>query len=240
MLKRMLLTLLVSFSLGGCGLMSQKRAELSPTREAGGLGELVTLPAQLRTVTVKKTNNSLWTCAEPGPDVALSDTFKLVSGISAENTVSATDGETNSSANTSRKLGATNDLQTTTTALELAGRTQTVLLAREFMFRTCEAAANGWLKPEHVQANHAKVIENITKLIESDKAKADTQKAKAETAATAAAAALDEKILQSGAAAVKAALVNACTNTLAQCLSKPGIDDKGKAACQTAFIGCIK
>lgn len=240
MLKKTLLALFISSILGGCGLLPQKHAELSPSRETIGLGEVVTLPAQLRTISIKKKDNSFIACSEPGPDVALSDTFKLVTGISADNSTGATDGTTNSSANSTQKIGVNNDLQASTAALELAGRTQVVLLAREFMFRTCEAASNGWLTSEIVQKNHEKVIDNITKLIESDKAKADTAKAKAETVASAAAAALDDKILQSGASAVKAAIVNACTNTLVQCLSKPNIDDKGKTACQSSFTECIK
>ena len=92
----------------------------------------------------------------------------------------------------------------------------------------------------HLRLCKETMIDNITKLIESDKAKADTAKAKAETVATATAAALDDKILQSGASAVKAAIVNACTKTLVQCLSTPNIDDKGKTTCQSSFTECIK
>lgn len=68
-------------------------------------------------------------------------------------------------------------------ALELAGRTQVVLLAREFLCRNCEARANGWLKDEQFYASQDKIITQIADMIKADKAKAETDKAKAETVA---------------------------------------------------------
>jgi hypothetical protein len=231
--------------LSSCGLMPQKHAELAPSRETIGLGEVVTLPAQLRILEVKKYNSSVTMCAEPVPDVALSDTFKLITGAVSDSSATAKTNLSNGTTNTTsddlkNKIDLKNDLQTATTALELAGRTQLVLLAREFMFRTCEAAANGWIDGPNVLANQKAVIDSITKLADSDKTKADTAKTKADTEAKVTAAALDDKVLQSTSASMKTALVNACTNNLVDCVSKPKIDDKAKAACQVSFNECMK
>jgi len=239
MKQRMLVVLLLS-SLSGCALTPQKHAELSPTNEMKGLGEIVTLPAQLRTIGIKKNNNTFVSCAEPGPDVALSDTFKMITGITSDTSASASNGTNNSSTSATNKSGISNDLQLTTTALELAGRTQTVLLAREFMFRTCEAAANGWIDSVVVKDNHTKIIDGITNLIKSENTKAETARTKAETDAKVATIILDEKVLKIGGEAVRAVIVNACADALTQCISKPELDEKGKAACQAAFITCTK
>lgn len=233
-------SILLLVSVGGCSLVPQKHAELSPSNEMKGLGEIVTLPAQLRTVGIKKHQNTFISCAEPGPDVALSDTFKLITGITSDTSANANDGATNSNTSASNKFGINNDLQLTTTALELAGRTQTVLLAREFMFRTCEAAANGWIDNTVVKSNHEKIIDGIANLIKNENTKAETAKTKAETEAKIATIILDEKALNIGGDAVRAAIVNACTNTLTQCIKEPELDEKGKAACQAAFLKCIK
>ncbi len=227
--------------LAGCGnLQSQKRAELSPSGLTARTGEFVTLPAQLRTLSVRTGGSDYVSCAEPGPDVAMSDTFKFIAGISQDKSAEASDGVAETSSSSSRKSAINSELQTTTAALELAGRTQTVLLAREFLFRTCEAAANKWIDNAAVKENHQKIIDGVLKLIETDNTKADTAKTKAETAAAVSAVALDASVLGTTGGAVRSAILGACTTALEQCLLKPGADDKAKAACKTTFVECIK
>lgn len=64
----------------------------------------------------------------------------------------------------------------------LEGRTQFVLLAREMLFRTCEAAANGHITTTgKVAEQHGLIFSALTKMIEAQKAEAELKKAKAES-----------------------------------------------------------
>jgi len=212
-------------------MLAQKEAKLTPTRETTGKGEMISLPAQLRTVTNKLNSGDYTTCAEPGPDVALSDTFKLITGITSDTSAAVNDGN-GGSTNAGNKVSLNNDLQTSTTALELAGRTQTVLLAREFLYRTCEAASNKWLQAEDVKKAHEKILEQITGLIETDKKKAETSAA---VATAVAAGKLDGKLLGTAAAAVSGAIRDAAIKSFVECLKKAGDDNKAKSTCEATF-----
>lgn len=235
-MKKYLVVMLAVNILSGCGsLLSQKEADLAPSRITANIGEMVTLPSQLRTITNKTKEGAYISCAEPGPDVATSDTFKFITGITTD-TSTSTKSADGSSASAGNKIGINNDFQTSTTALELAGRTQTVLLAREFLYRTCEAASNGWIAAKDVAAAHESILKNITTLIETDKKKADT------TAAIAGAVAsgkLDAKLLGGSAAVVSGAIREACTNNYDECISKAGVDKKAKGVCRTDLNKCL-
>jgi len=224
-MKNYPIIIMIASLLSACGTLSQslvpqKTAEMVPMQATQGKGDMVTMPAQLRTITTKNTVGSYISCAEPGPDVALSDTFKLITDITA-----------------SDKVTLKNDLQTTTTALELAGRTQTVLLAREFLYRTCEAASNGWITAPKVEVAHGEILKQITGLIETDKKKAETAANISEAVAT---GKLDPKILGYASTAVRGAIRDACVKTFEDCIAKPGADDKAKAACRSTLNECLK
>ena len=236
-MKNLLVVILFVITLSGCGnLLSQKRAELAPTRVMDQKGEIVTLPAQLRTLTNKSKTDAYITCAEPGPDVAISDTFKLVTGATSD-TSSSINSSDGSSASAAKKIGLNNDLQSSTAALELAGRTQTVLLAREFLYRTCEAASNGWIEKNGVKEAHNKIIEGITGLIETDKKKAE---AAANISAAVATGKLDPKVLGNATAAINSAIRASCMKDFEGCILKAGQDEKAKAACRDAMNKCLK
>lgn len=101
-------------------------------------------------------------CAEPPPDIALNRALEAAvsaqkAGISAE-----------ASANLS------------SSAIELAGRSQTVLLARELLYRACEMHLNGVLQASDVKDNFAAVIELIGELGEATVEAASAEKIKAE------------------------------------------------------------
>lgn len=235
-MKKCLIIVLISSILTGCGsLMAQKEAELAPSRVTTATGEMVTLPAQLRTITNKTSKGSYISCAEPGPDVAMSDTFKLITGITSDTSSSVNNGN-GSSATAGNKTGLNNDLQTSTTALELAGRTQTVLLAREFLYRTCEAASNGWIEAKDVAEAHKSILNNITTLINTDNKKAETTAAVAGAIAT---MKLDQKILGSTATVVKGVIRDACTKDFEECMSKAESDEKAKGVCRAGFNKCL-
>lgn len=85
---RMAGVLCFAVTVTGCGnLVSQKRGDVV-LQDADALkGKLMTQPVQLRNVYIKNTPSkdapaSYISCAEPAPDAALSDTFKLIAGVS--------------------------------------------------------------------------------------------------------------------------------------------------------------
>lgn len=235
-MKKYSLVFLVICILSGCSsLVSQKTAKLAPSRLADNTEEMITLPAELRTITNKKINSKFISCAEPGPDVALSDTFKLITGSTSDTSSSVSSG-TGSSASIGNKGSLNNDLQTSTTALELAGRTQTVLLAREFLYRTCEAASNEWINSDDVKTAHSQILNQITNLVKADLKKADTSAAIAVAIAT---GKLDSKILETSSKAFNDAIKESCVKTFEDCIAKSGLDEKLKAVCRTTFNNCI-
>lgn len=215
-MKKAVCFLATSVLIGGCHLQSQKTVELVPTREIAGRGELISTPSQIRMITVKDKAASYIICSEPGPDTALSDTFKMITGITSDTSTGLNSG-TGQSATASEKMNLQNDLQTSTTALELAGRTQTVLLAREFLYRTCEAAANGWLSEKDVKEAHMEVIKQITGLIKTDQKKAETTAAVATLAAS---GKLNPELLGNATEAVRGAITDACLSSYESCVNK--------------------
>lgn len=155
-MKRIILLSIIISLMFGCvhsGEKSTGKVELFQPEVIKGEGELVSVPSGLRILNItEKDENSkgFLFCAEPFSDVALSDTFRLINSFKSNGTDSSRELETNA------------------TALELAGRTQVVLLAREFLYRTCEAAANGWLDASAVKLNHVAIIIQISSMLEQD------------------------------------------------------------------------
>lgn len=111
-------------------------------------------------------------CSEPAPDVALSfaNTFKG----SAKAPAGATAGSGEATLNA--------------TAMALAGRDELVLLAREALFRICEANLNGTVSDDRVASMFNGVFEGVVKIAteqtktaasKAKTAEADAEKAKA-------------------------------------------------------------
>lgn len=231
--------LVVLVSMSGCGnLISQKRADVFMQNENVLSGKIASVPAQLRNVYIKDRAGSYFSCAEPGPDVALSDTFKLIAGATGDVSV----GTENESGSTSagKTLSANADFQTSTAALELAGRTQTVLLARELLFRTCEYASNGSLTAAEVKDAHKSIVDAIRDMTKEDRSNAE---AKASTSAAVAtivgADKLDANLLSRAAAASEAANRNFCTNQFETCLDSAN-DDTSRKQCKAQINECLK
>lgn len=86
----------------------------------------------------------------------------------------------NNTLNQSINLG----LETTSTMVNLGGRTDIVLLAREMTFANCMASANGQISTSNasspVQANLTKIFDVLNDMVQADRAKADAKKAQAE------------------------------------------------------------
>lgn len=102
-------------------------------------------------------------CSEPAPDVALSFVSSLKGGVQAPAGTTATNIDTTLSA----------------TAQALAGRDDLVLLAREALFRICEAHMNGTLQAADVKPLFLEVFKGVRDIAV---AQADTAKGKAQAA----------------------------------------------------------
>ena len=150
-------------------------ANFSPTSSANSLESgksyWLSYDASRRGALVIAEGQKIKTCAEPAPDVALSFVNTLKGSLSTPSGVSATGVEA--------ALNAT--------AQALAGRDDVVLLAREALFRICEASINGNIKSEDVKPLFQDVFEQVKQIaVEQAKtakskaveAEAEVQKAK--------------------------------------------------------------
>ncbi|MEQ1526279.1 MAG: hypothetical protein ABL911_06010 [Gallionella sp.] len=183
----------------GCSSMDlqpQRKADSVSLKSQGA--EIISMPTELRTQTLKffidkdgKKTDVIYSCTEPAPDVTMSSTLKLLAQASTDNTSKNTskDAAQEASNEAANKNNASLDLQTATTALELAGRTQIVLLAREMLYRICEAGANGWLNADNVLEAQKSVIGQIGDMVKNETATANAKKTSAEAAKTSAEAA---------------------------------------------------
>ena len=109
-------------------------------------------------------NSYVKMCAEPAPDVALARSAEFVAkGVYQGATAEA-------QAKLSEQLA------------QLGGRTQTVLILRESLFRLCELSINGGLPSERITTLYTDVVQAVIKLAEADleNAQAAATKAKAE------------------------------------------------------------
>lgn len=108
-------------------------------------------------------------CSEPAPDVALSFVNTLKGSLTTPDGLSAQGVEASFNA----------------TALALAGRDDVVLLAREALFRICEANMNGALADNEVKSLFSEVFTQVKEIAlaqaESSKSKAEAAKAELET-----------------------------------------------------------
>lgn len=140
-------------ALSGCAnftpLVSQK-----PIIQNGS--QWLTYDASRRgTLVVAENGKIIRSCAEPAPDTAnsfvnsLKGTFKTAGGTSAEGV----------------------DASVNATALALAGRDNLVLLARESLFRLCEARANGDISQKRYADIFQDVLQQIKEISEAEKAK---------------------------------------------------------------------
>lgn len=165
-----------ALSLAGCGLLPKRGVEIHSVPSAGTT--VVSFPSDQRGAFFRDNGSTGTYCAEPFPDTALDSVAKLAGKIDA--------GEAGS---------AEIDSELSTKVVELAGRSQLVLLARELLYRTCELAANGKLTSDQIVAQNNSIIELIARLGQADltRAQADLE---AVTAARTAAGSIVDDIIQ--------------------------------------------
>ena len=90
------------------------------------------------------------------------------------------DGERSANVTSTGKQSAEAGLQASSTVVELGGRTQYGVLAREMLYRTCEMAAAGFLNPTTVREQHKSIINALTKMLSAEEKKAEASKVAAE------------------------------------------------------------
>ncbi len=169
MVIRWLLLSYLIFLLSGCAETGSKIKSLDGASvyladyDASRRGELLTIQYG------DKQTTRIRSCSEPAPDVALSFLNAIKGSLQLPN---GPNGNIDTSFNT--------------TALELAGRDELVLLAREALFRICEASINNTIHDRDVKELFKEVFFNVTRIAElqAEKAKsvAETAKAEAEKA----------------------------------------------------------
>jgi hypothetical protein len=226
----------------GCGnLASQKRGDVV-LQDTGELkGKLMTVPAQLRNVYIKNPTAdnsppSYISCAEPAPDAALSDTFKLIAGLTQDVSTDASTADV--AAKAGKKLAINSDFQTSTTAMELAGRTQLVLLARELLYRACEYRSNNWLKEAEVKDAYNSVIKALVTMTDTEKTNAEAKAKNADTAATA--LKLDLKVLGATSERFYDLSRSLCIVEYDDCIKKAAADANKEKVCKGTLSNCVK
>lgn len=141
-----------SILLAGCANLSPLT---SKTPLASGEAHWLTYDSSRRGAYVSTgPDGQVRVCAEPAPDSAYSFVNKL----------EATVDTANLDANTKAELNAT--------AMELAGRDRTVLVAREALYRLCEFQSNGDLRPGELYDGFQEVMFAVRIMVEADRAKA--------------------------------------------------------------------
>ncbi|WP_319557878.1 hypothetical protein [Thiomicrorhabdus sp.] len=197
-MKAGFLILIISLLLSGCsylGITEQKSVQVRSFSLPDNI-DVITYPTQLRGAYVYTDGNALKICAEPFPDVAASTSFKLtaealnkltekLSNTTSVDSALPIGGGANVGNDLQQGIGLEQGVKLGFGALsqmsELNGRTQFVLLARTFMYRTCEAAANGFIKPEDVPEQHKLIIDALTIMLKKEVAQEETKQLEMKT-----------------------------------------------------------
>ncbi|WP_339074957.1 hypothetical protein [Teredinibacter turnerae] len=233
-----IIALLGLVALSGCSVLSPQKPQHISSDAVGDKGDLYSVPANLRTIDIRKSDADYIVCSEPVPDIAMSNALKLALDASSTQSAetAATTGDDSASGSVSNALGLKGSSDASTTALELAGRTQIVLLAREFIASNCKARANGWIDDSAFKDSQDKIIEQITAMITTEKVKAEAEKAKAE--AVKSAVKLDPKALANVTDVFQQAKTDACLNTYDSCMVSVAGNSKKIKACKVVFGKC--
>jgi len=142
---------------------SQQRADLIRFNGAGW--SAVTYPAQVRGAYMLDKNSVSGFCAEPVPDVAMDTVSKVMASVEASIPETAT-------------VGAEIDASTAATAVQLAGRSELVLLVRELLYRLCEMSLNHKTESKmykEIAGQYQDVINLIVMFARTDQAYAEKE-----------------------------------------------------------------
>jgi hypothetical protein len=161
-------TLAVAVVLSGCFRSDQDRAL---TTEIGKSGlDLVSYTGTTRGAYIWPADGDRHVCAEPPPDLGLTTAREISANLKAAAQTLGNIAAPSIDAGGAAKLSSA--------AIELAGRSQIVLLTREFLYRQCELAANfgpGSKQYDSLSKQYGDIL-NVVILL----AKAEQQQAEAE------------------------------------------------------------
>lgn len=146
------LTALALIALSGCAALTPpaRTHVLTP-----GAPYIVDYDASRRGAYILPADGSLKVCAEPSPDVALESITKIIAELKLADP----------------NVDAKTQLEFQTKVVELAGRTQLVLVLRESLYRLCEQGLNGQLNSEQIASLYKQALDTVLKLAETDLAK---------------------------------------------------------------------
>jgi len=208
-------------------------------------------------------------CAEPPADTGANATLSATASLSnqlaastaaAANLTNAINATNNNSSGSegSRNLSRENSFSNTATnntaieaslnltrkVIELQGRTQLVLMAREFMYRNCEAAANGFISKEDFLAMHELSIRQISEMLKASVVKAEAQKAEADAKRNTAEAeklkAEAAQILLETEAVNYQAQIKYCSEKNITCIKNASGDAQKEKKCKAIFEKCLE
>ena len=164
--------------LAGCAGANQEKAY---TDEIGKSGfTLVSYTGTTRGAYIWPNGTLRHICAEPPPDLGLTTAREISANLKA-------------AAETLGKIGAPSVeaggvAKLSSAAIELAGRSQLVLLTREFLYRECELAANfgpGTTEYNALGAQYQRVLDVVLKLADADRDRAAKELLEAQITANA-------------------------------------------------------
>lgn len=165
-MAKILSILMLVLWMAGCAT-TQKDARILTIKDANTT--VITYPTELRGAYVVRSGSGLRYCAEPAPDVALDTLQKLSANLGVKPPAGTA-------------VQGSLDSELSTKVVQLAGRTQLVLLAREMLYRACELTLNN---PSLDNGKEAlamyQIVANLVKdLGNADKSNAEADKLKAQ------------------------------------------------------------
>ncbi|HXV24139.1 MAG TPA: hypothetical protein VED46_07760 [Alphaproteobacteria bacterium] len=165
-------------ALSGCVGDNQDRAVTTSLGKSGV--DLVSYTGTTRGAYVWPDGNAKRVCAEPPPDLGLTTAREISANLKA--------AAANLGAIASPSIDAGGAAKLSSAAIELAGRSQLVLLTREFLYRECELAANfapGTPEYEALSKQYLEILKVVATLAEADRDRAAADLLEAQIAAAA-------------------------------------------------------
>lgn len=134
-------------------------------------------------------------------------------------------------------------LSTANQIVALEGRTQFVLLAREMLYRTCEAAANEFIPEEFVPKQHERIFDALKAMIVAQRKEAEARntEAKAEVVRAAAAGSikLDSSVLKE-INGIESIMLESYLEEYKNCLKEMGADSTRAQPCEKDYNRKLK
>jgi hypothetical protein len=243
-----------------CSACGSSQLKGEPVSAAGAKAVAITYPASVRGVYFR-TEAGAYYCAEPPPDTAVNESLKMALKAALEANQSAVTGakrargDSSAEANASASQGGKGNLETSyehgVINVELAGRSELVLVVRESLYRVCEASQNNAFSPDQVLGLYNRALENIKSVAEAIKAHDEAKKVSAEADRLAAEAKLTEaqaasavqaltKELDPAMAVLVVKFAKPCVEANTKCINDAKKDDAKLKKCGDELKTCVQ